>query len=112
MSAFQSETTSALAIAGPNNSAITVQHPLEWTPFLRQAVNPQKSLKGETGMMSRRTFTKEFKLKAIRRLQSGQSAGGRARAFEVNPIDLRRWRGELDEHRAHAFPGPGGKLAG
>jgi transposase len=62
-------------------------------------------------MMSRRTFTKEFKLKAIRRLQSGQSAGEVARALEVNPTDLHRWRRELDEHGARAFRGAGVKRA-
>src|SRR5207245_11376054 len=62
-------------------------------------------------MMSRRTFTKEFKLKAIRRLQSGQSAGEVARALEVNPTDLHRWRRELDEHGVHAFRGAGVKRA-
>jgi len=62
-------------------------------------------------MMSRRTFTKEFKLKAIRRLQSGQSAGEVGRALEVNPTDLHRWRRELDEQGAHAFRGPGVKRA-
>jgi len=62
-------------------------------------------------MMSRRTFTKEFKLKAIGRLQSGQSAGEVARALEVNPADVHRWRRELDEHGAQAFRGPGVKRA-
>jgi transposase len=61
--------------------------------------------------MSRRTFTKEFKLKAIRRLQSGQTAAEVARALEVNPTDLHRWRRELDEHGADAFRGPGVKRA-
>jgi transposase len=62
-------------------------------------------------MMSRRAFTKEFKLKAVRRLQSGQSAGEVARALEVNPTDLHRWRRELDEHGTHAFRGPGVRRA-
>jgi len=39
-------------------------------------------------MKSRRKFTKEFELTAIRRLQSGQSAAEVARALEVNPTDL------------------------
>ena len=62
-------------------------------------------------MMSRRTFTKEFKLKAMRRLQSGQSTGEVARALEINPTDLHRWRRELDEHGGRAFRGPGVKRA-
>ena len=34
-----------------------------------------------------------------------------ARALEVNPTDLHRWRRELDEHGTHAFRGPGVKRA-
>jgi len=61
--------------------------------------------------MSRRKFTKEFKQTAIRRLQAGQTAGEVARALEVNPTDLHRWRRELEEHGARAFRGPGVKRA-
>ena len=61
--------------------------------------------------MSRRKFSKEFKLAAIRRLQSGQSAAEVARALEVHPTDLYRWRHELDEHGEHAFQGVGKKRA-
>jgi len=60
-------------------------------------------------MKSRRKFTKEFKLTAIRRLQSGQSAAEVARALEVNPTDLYRWRRELDQHADGAFSGLGKK---
>ena len=62
-------------------------------------------------MMSRRKFSKEFKLAAIRRLQSGQSAAEVARALEVHPTDLYRWRHELDEHGERAFQGVGKKRA-
>lgn len=61
--------------------------------------------------MSRRKFTKEFKLTAMRRLQAGQSAGEVARALEVNPSDLQRWRRELEEHGERAFQGLGVKRA-
>jgi transposase len=63
-------------------------------------------------MMSRRKFSREFKLAAIRRLQSGQSAAEVARALEVHPTDLYRWRHELDEHGERAFQGVGKKRAG
>jgi len=59
--------------------------------------------------MSRRKFSKEFKLAAIRRLQGGQSAAEVARALEVHPTDLYRWRHELDEHGERAFQGVGRK---
>ena len=62
-------------------------------------------------MKSRRKFTKEFKLTAIRRLQSGQSAAEVARALEVNRTDLYRGRRELDQHGDRAFSGLGNKRA-
>ena len=60
-------------------------------------------------MMSRRKFSKEFKVAAIRRLQSGQTAAEVARALEVHPTELYRWRRELDEHGERAFQGVGSK---
>jgi transposase len=62
-------------------------------------------------MMSRRKFSKEFKVAAIRRLQGGQTAGEVARALEVHPTELYRWRRELDEHGERAFQGVGTKRA-
>ncbi len=62
-------------------------------------------------MMSRRKFSKEFKLAAIRSLQAGQPAAVVARALEVHPSDLYRWRRELDEHGERAFTGAGRKRA-
>jgi len=56
---------------------------------------------------SRRNFTKEFKEAAIRRLQLGASVAEVARACEVNPNVLHRWRRELREQGAHAFSGNG-----
>jgi transposase len=63
----------------------------------------------EKGVMSqfRRNFTKEFKEAAIRRLQLGASVAEVARACEVNPNVLHRWRRELREQGAHAFSGNG-----
>ena len=43
-------------------------------------------------MKSRRKFTKEFKQTAVRRLDSGPSVAEVARALEVHPRDLHRWR--------------------
>lgn len=62
-------------------------------------------------MKSRRKFTKEFKLTAIRRLQSGQSVAEVARALEVHPSELHRWRHELEDHGERAFAGVGKKRA-
>ena len=58
-------------------------------------------------MKSRRKFSKEFKQTAIRRLESGQSVAEVARALEVNPSELHRWRRELQEYGERAFSGVG-----
>lgn len=62
-------------------------------------------------MKARRRFSKEFKQTAVRRLNSGQSVAEVARALEVHPGDLHRWRRELQEHGERAFSGVGKKRA-
>lgn len=62
-------------------------------------------------MMSRRKFSKEFKLEGVRRLESGQSVAEVARAMEVHPTELYRWRRELEEQGERAFLGAGRKRA-
>src|SRR5690348_4183790 len=57
--------------------------------------------------LSRRQFTKEFKLAAVRRLEQGVSIGEAARALEVNPNVLHRWRREFWEAPGNVFPGNG-----
>ena len=57
--------------------------------------------------LSRRKFTKEFKEEAIRRLELGASLAEVARACEVNPNVLHRWRRELREYGGKAFVGNG-----
>ena len=57
--------------------------------------------------MSRRQFTKEFKLKAVQRLEQGISIAEVARALEVNPNVLHRWRREFRNGPGNAFPGNG-----
>jgi len=56
--------------------------------------------------LSRRTFTREMKLAAVQRLESGSSIAEVARAFEVNPNVLHRWRREFRQP-GNAFPGGG-----
>ena len=58
-------------------------------------------------VLSRRRFTKEFKLAAVQRLEMAASLAEVARAFEVNPNVLHRWRRELLQGPGNAFPGPG-----
>ena len=62
-------------------------------------------------MISRRKFSKEFKVEGVRRLESGQSVAEVARALEVHPTELYRWRRELEENGARAFQGVGRKQA-
>jgi transposase-like protein len=57
--------------------------------------------------LSRRTFTKEFKLAAVQRLEQGVSLGEVARVLEVNPNVLHRWRREFRQGPGNAFPGNG-----
>ena len=57
--------------------------------------------------LSRRTYTKEFKLAAVQRLEQGVSLGEVARALEVNPNVLHRWRREIRQGPGNAFPGNG-----
>jgi transposase len=57
--------------------------------------------------LSRRTFTREFKLGAIQRLEMGVPIAELARAIEVNPNTLHRWRREHREGPGNAFPGNG-----
>ena len=59
--------------------------------------------------LSRRKFTKEMKLAAIRQLETGSSAAEVARAFEVNPNLLHRWRKEYRGGPRNAFPGAGNR---
>ena len=57
--------------------------------------------------LSRRRFTREFKLAAIQRLEQGISIAEVARALEVNCNVLRRWRKEFRQGPGNAFPGQG-----
>jgi transposase len=58
-------------------------------------------------MGSRRQFTQEFKLAAVRRLEQGVSIAEVARGLEVNPNVLQRWRREFRQGPGSAFPGNG-----
>src|ERR1035441_3469242 len=57
--------------------------------------------------LSRRQFTKEFKLAAVRRLEAGVSLAEVARGLEVNPNVLQRWRREFRQAPGNAFSGNG-----
>jgi transposase len=57
--------------------------------------------------LSRRTFTREFKLAAVRRLEGGVSLAEVSRGLEVSPNVLHRWLREFRQAPGNAFPGHG-----
>ena len=61
---------------------------------------------------SRRVFTRDFKLAAIKELDSGKPVGYVARRLEVNPNTLHRWRRELKKQPTKAFSGQGKRMLG
>ena len=58
---------------------------------------------------TRRKFTREFKVAAVKRLQSGCPVGRVARELEVNPSQLQLWKREFQERPNSAFSGEGRK---
>ena len=63
--------------------------------------------------LSRRKFTREFKMDAIERLESGASVAAVARALEVSPGLLQRWRQEeFRQSPGAAFAGTGQRRLG
>jgi transposase-like protein len=61
--------------------------------------------------LSRRTFTREFKVSAVRLLESGEPIGQVARKLEVSAASLHRWRQEYRRNPLRAFPGMGRAVA-
>jgi transposase-like protein len=57
--------------------------------------------------LSRRNFTREFKVAAVRHVEQGASVAEIARALELKPSLLHRWRLELVQDAVTAFPGSG-----
>ncbi len=59
---------------------------------------------------SRRVFTGEFKLAAVKELESGKPLGYVARQLEVSANTLHRWRREFKERPTKAFTGHGKRM--
>jgi len=57
--------------------------------------------------ITRRKFTRDFKLAAIEQIESGKSLARVARELEVHENTLRRWKQEYQRHPSAAFPGLG-----
>jgi transposase len=60
---------------------------------------------------TRRKFTREFKVAAVKRLQSGYSASRLARELEVNANQLHLWKRQYEERPNSAFSGEGRRRA-
>jgi transposase len=57
---------------------------------------------------TRRKFSREFKLEAVRLVTSGgRGMASAARDLEVRPDMLRRWKRQMEEDPVEAFPGKG-----
>lgn len=56
---------------------------------------------------ARRKFTRDFKVAAVQRLQTGYSVARLARELEVNPNQLHLWRRQFEERPNSAFSGEG-----
>lgn len=60
--------------------------------------------------ISRRIFTREFKLTAIEQIESGKSLARVARELEVHENVLRRWKQEIQKNPSKAFSGNGNRV--
>lgn len=59
-------------------------------------------------MTKRQTFTKEFKLEAVRLLNEGKKPGtDLARELGIKRNQLYKWKEEIEAHGDAAFPGQG-----
>jgi transposase len=58
--------------------------------------------------MGKRTFTREFKLEAVKLVKErGVSVSQASRDLDIHTNVLRKWIRDVDEDPAHAFPGQG-----
>lgn len=62
--------------------------------------------------ISRRIFTREFKLAAIKEVEAGKPLPFVARQLEIKPSLLHRWKQELSRLPKKAFPGNGKRTEG
>ena len=59
---------------------------------------------------SRRVFTREFKLAAVKEVETGKPLGYVARQLEVSANTLHRWRREFKTQPTQAFSGHGKRM--
>lgn len=59
-------------------------------------------------MKERKTFSKEFKVEAVRLLDAGEKSGAQiARELGVRRNQLYKWKEEMEKRGKKAFPGKG-----
>jgi transposase len=81
---------------------------LERAPKVTEPAKARSSLNGELSHGKASTeVSREMKLAAVQRMEAGVSAAEVARACEVNPNVLHRWRREFREGPGNALPGLG-----
>jgi transposase len=56
---------------------------------------------------TRRQFSREFKLQALRQVEAGKSVAQICRELQIHPNCLIKWRKQLDQYGEHAFAGNG-----
>ena len=59
--------------------------------------------------LTRRNFTREFKLAALEQIESGKSLARVARELEVHENVLRRWKNEIQQNPGRVFVGNGNR---
>jgi transposase-like protein len=60
----------------------------------------------------RKTFSKEFKLEAVRLIEEGKKpAAELARELGIRRNQLYKWKEKIDKHGGSAFPGSGRRCA-
>jgi transposase len=57
--------------------------------------------------LRRRRFTREFKLQLLREIRAGKSIAEMARAYEIHPNQIGKWRREHAKYAEQAFAGNG-----
>ena len=55
--------------------------------------------------LSRRKFSAEFKVQAVRQVEAGASTAAVARRYEIHPTLLTKWRKQLHQDPERAFSG-------
>ena len=60
--------------------------------------------------LSRRKFSAEFKLRAVRQVEAGASVAAVARRHEIHPTLLSKWRQQLRPIPNEPFSAPAGPM--